>query len=263
MRFILCLSRFIFALATSPTWANTLSEPYTFDSNAIVIVKVKGSANFCSGVIVGSNTILTATHCVFSLSDNKYFPPSQLQIGIGNNVFDNQTQWLKVTQITALHTIPLQTVNDFLSHDIIQLTSPTPNTITPLKLARLIDPNSTLVAWGFGEDEWGYFGLKKSRKLTEVSIDSKFVHFLSGACRGDSGGPILNTKNQVVGIVSMSEKQHCVNTGPRLAQRITFTKNSNSETTGTSYRENGPNNVKLLEHNSAPSKKTFRPQTSP
>lgn len=191
-----------------------------FDKNAIVAVKVKGAKDFCSGVVVAPNQVLTATHCVYNLRNKEYFPAISIQIGFGENLFDENFQWVDVQSIEHNSADKIETVRDFIGNDITRLTTSLSLPAKPLKIASVLQPASSLYAWGFGEDQWGYYGLKKSRLLEEKSIEAHAITFSTGACRGDSGGPVLDNNNQIVGIVSMSLVPHCVEKGKRIAQRL-------------------------------------------
>lgn len=191
-----------------------------FDSNAIVAIKVMGKKDFCSGVVVGTSEVLTATHCIYDLRAKTYHSPRTVRIGIGENIADDSTQWFEVIEIASKPSARITTAGDFLGNDIVRLTTAGKLAVTPVTIASDPAPNTMLIAWGFGEDQWGYYGIRKSRPLENPMLDDKLISFASGACRGDSGGPVLNARNQVVGIISVSEVQHCVEPGKRFAQRI-------------------------------------------
>lgn len=199
-------------------YKNTQSS---FDSNAVVAIKIVGKSDFCSGVVVGANEVLTATHCVYALENRTYYPSNTVKIGIGDNITHDDVQWFDVTKISSSHSVTIKTVSDFLGNDVVSLTTTRMLPVTPVPIASYTHKNTSLIAWGFGEDEWGYYGIKKSRLLENTTLDDKLISFSSGACRGDSGGPILNTRNEVVAIISVSKVPHCVNVGKRIAQRIT------------------------------------------
>lgn len=196
------------------------TDSEAFDRNAIVAVKVKGAEDFCSGVVVAPNEILTATHCVYNLRDKEYFPVTSIQIGFGENLFDEHFLWVDVKAIMNNPLSEIKTVSDFVNNDVIRLTTNVSLSAKPLQIASTLEPASALYAWGFGEDQWGYYGQKKSRPLEEKFIETHTIAFSAGACRGDSGGPVLDDNSQIVGIVSMSLVRHCVEEGRRIAQRV-------------------------------------------
>ena len=195
-----------------------------FDSNAIVAVKVTGQNDFCSGVVVGANEVLTATHCIYDLKSRTYYPSRMIAVGIGDNVENSNVQWFGVAEISSRPSATITTVSDFLGNDIVRITTANVLPVTPVSIApdapSRLPSDSPLMAWGFGEDEWGYYGIKKSRQLENPTHEGSLIFFSSGACRGDSGGPVLNSRNQIVGIISVSKVRHCVNAGQRIAQRI-------------------------------------------
>ena len=218
------LIRFILLVACLNIGIQSTYAGSDFDSNAIVVIKVSGKKDFCTGVVVGANDVLTATHCIYELGAQTYYPPNTINIGIGDNITEDDIQWFAVTKISYKPSAAITNVNDFLGNDIVRLTTPGSLPVTPVAIASGTDSNTALTAWGFGEDEWGYYGLKKSRPLENSTFDDKMIAFTSGACRGDSGGPILNASNHLVGIISVSEVRHCVESGNRFAQRVGYSR---------------------------------------
>jgi len=219
------LIRFIFILVYLSINAHQASADTDFDSNAVVAVKIVGKKDFCSGVVVGADEVLTATHCVYDLKTQTYYPTNTMKVGVGDNIVDvsvedDGIQWFDVSRISSKPSATIKTVSDFLGNDIVSLTTTSVLPVTPTTMASYTSPKTPLTVWGFGEDEWGYYGIKKSRPLENATIDEKLITFSAGACRGDSGGPVLNARNEVVGIVSVSKVPHCVNAGERIAQRI-------------------------------------------
>ncbi|MEE2730746.1 MAG: trypsin-like serine protease [Pseudomonadota bacterium] len=203
------------------------SAQYRFDRAAIVVVKVLGRQDFCSGVVVGANEVLTATHCVYDLKTQTVYPASTIKIGMGDkiaagDIAEDSVHWFSAATI-SMPAASIKTVDDFLGNDITRITTANTLPVTPLSMASFTPGSSSgahLIAWGFGEDEWGYYGIKKSRPLVTPTVQGNLISFSSGACRGDSGGPVLNDKYQVVGIISLSKVRHCVSAGIRIAQRV-------------------------------------------
>lgn len=191
-----------------------------FDRKAVVAVKVKGNNGFCSGAVVAGNKVITATHCVYDLKRQRYFASEAIVVGIGENIFSADIRWLAISDIETGAMTAIQTVSDYLRNDLVVLNVAEPIPVKPLLIASTLNADSSLHAWGFGEDEWGYVGIRKSRLLKDPAFEQGLIVFSSGACQGDSGGPILDDKHQVVGIVSLSEVPHCVNQGRRIAQRV-------------------------------------------
>lgn len=208
------------AAAQSASSARDNSHPAVFDPRAVVAVRVKGRSGFCSGALVTQNTILTATHCVYDLSKRNYFAAGDLQVGVGENIFSDDFSWFAVAAVEIDSADVIRSETDYLKKDIVHLILSQPQTIRPLVVANTLDNPSSLVAWGFGEDEWGYLGLLKSRPLENPQIEPELITFSAGACRGDSGGPILDSKFRVVGVISLSLVPHCVERGRRIAQRV-------------------------------------------
>ncbi len=197
-------------------------ETLPFNSNAIVAIKVKGEKNFCSGVLISPTQVLTATHCIYHMKTQRYASIEHIKVGIGENLFDKSFEWKPISKTGKLPKETFYSTEEFIERDIVQLFLQDPVPITPITLAKEIDNDASFYAWGFGEDQWGYMGIKKSRQLVNAKVEDTVISFTSGACRGDSGGPILDSENRLVAIISLSRVPLCVEEGKRIAQRFSF-----------------------------------------
>ncbi len=196
---------------------------YEIDPNAIVVVEVKGKNDFCSGALVSKNNVLTARHCVEDLTHNKVFDSSSVRVGYGENRFSNEFKWLLVKNIDVYNNIPIDSAEQLLGKDLAMLTLENTVPFTPLEISQNSlekNENTRLKIWGFGEDYLGYIGYRKLKTISYLKDQGNLILFNGGACRGDSGGPILNDKNQIVGIVSIGTTHHCVRSALRYGQRI-------------------------------------------
>lgn len=220
MKHLNILLLLITCLAPIIVGSNTAAIPGEFDPKAVVAIKVDKQKGFCSGAVISPTEIITATHCIYNLKEKHYFPINRIQYGIGKNIEDASFNWLPIKEIKKQTLKFAQSAEDFIGKDIVVLSAAIPPQIKPIAFAQSHTTHKKPVAWGFGEDQWGYFGRKKSRPLKNVSYEEKHIIFTSGACRGDSGGPVLNNNHELVGIISISEQRHCVSDGRRLAQRI-------------------------------------------
>jgi V8-like Glu-specific endopeptidase len=220
--FITLLLALLFAAPVQADRHEQNSVQEGLDRRAIVAVRVAGRSGFCSGALVSDNKVLTATHCVYDLVRKKYFSAADIQVGVGENILSDDFSWFPIRAIEADSRVAIRSEGDYLNNDVISLILSEPQSIQPLAIASPSEvvAISELHAWGFGEDEWGYFGIRKSRPLCGALVESGLITFSSGACRGDSGGPVLNALYQVVAVISLSEVRHCVEQGRRIAQRV-------------------------------------------
>ena len=225
MRYLIFIFSFYFLSCSSTSvvtddeniWNQKVSP---FNPNAIVAIKVKGEKSFCSGVLISPTQVLTATHCIYHMKTQRYALTEDIKVGIGENLFGESFEWKPIIKTGKLPKDIFYSTEEFIDRDIVQLFLKDPVFITPITLAQKIDNEAAFYAWGFGEDQWGYMGIKKSRPLVNAEVKDKVILFTSGACRGDSGGPILDSKNQLVAIISLSRVRLCVEEGERIAQKI-------------------------------------------
>lgn len=185
------------------------SEDHTFMAS---LQSPKGK-HFCGGMVIDRNKILTAAHCVDSIT------PEYIQIGALN--IDNETDGFYVTP-EKVHIHPRYDVGDaFLEYDFAIIET-TPMATTPNIIAvgspSDISVNMTALGWGITNN----LSSETSNKLLKVTLPhvdvnwcfaayghhfNSDVHFCAGAvgkdtAGGDSGGPIISSNGKVVGVTS-------------------------------------------------------------
>jgi secreted trypsin-like serine protease len=168
-------------------------------------------AQYCGGVLIASNWVVTAGHCVDGLS------PSDIDVAVGVSDLANWSG----TRIPVARIVRHPAYVDYLANDLalLELSSPSgqqPIIIFSGKSVQGIDPSllnqmTTLAGWGEADlanttTKWYY-----PKKLQQVNLpvvadsncNSAFGVMLSGsqlcagyaaakdACTGDSGSPLM------------------------------------------------------------------------
>lgn len=154
---------------------------------SVVLIEVQdraaGTANYCSGTLVGSRTVLTAAHC--------------LSAGTEREVFVEERAYAVAELIVheAWDENDPSYPNDI---GLIRLTEPVTQAPSPLSpLAPLVGLEVTLVGFGATRDGATDFGIKRIASNTIEDIDEKRVTITGtgngrgNTCEGDSGGPVF------------------------------------------------------------------------
>jgi hypothetical protein len=152
------------------------------------IVRVQGEVGgsrkiICSGVLVFGEVVITAKHCVEDL------PPEILSLGIGP-----PGPPLMIRSVTQSPTVDLAVLAPDWETSITALSLE----LEPLSVATALDATAEghrVMLAGFGEDDAGSTGglLFATEVIAKVEDDvlTTTGFGASGACAGDSGGPLL------------------------------------------------------------------------
>lgn len=223
----------------SPT-ANFTPDTFADDSVRIIggapassvypwMVSIQTSGHFCGGVLIGKDWVLTAAHCLESVSAD------DLTLIIGTNNIGPLTEGeVKQAQWFALHP---EYINDRFYHDYAIIKLDSSSAQTPIKIISEVSNASIpqgeslrVIGWGLTEED---NNASAPSQLMQVDVDFQSDEVCQGiygnlgigdywqyalcagvdeggkdACQGDSGGPILAQGNGewlLMGLVSWGD----------------------------------------------------------
>jgi S1-C subfamily serine protease len=180
-------------------------------SGPVMIVGSRG--NFCTGIAIARDLILTAAHCVQPGADYKLIE------------LDAQRQ-PTLRDVASIARHPQFDLKSLLAHratadvSLLKLTAPPPNVasaiLAPSSFRAAI--GDRLVVAGFGLTERGNGksgGILRSAELVATGHPGNLQIRLMdpgtrneraglGACTGDSGAPVFSTDGRIIGLVSWS-----------------------------------------------------------
>jgi secreted trypsin-like serine protease len=161
---------------------------------------------FCSGVLVSTSEVLTASHCV----TDKQPKSIDAIVGADNLCKTAPIQGHRI-QINSVRLVPK------LDGAILELASPAQGSSEVLRQNASIG-KSTLIAWGWGKESIGGVSpcnarAKKLALVPDINCPNlSTIEFASyfcakpaearNTCEGDSGGPVLDSGGRVVGITT-------------------------------------------------------------
>jgi len=199
------------------------------------VIATTAESQFCGGSLIGSQWVITATHCMFK--DQAQTQPQtaeEIVVVLGeHDLFDQNESKLprkvvKVSQIIKHESYDKQTSNNDIA--LLKLAEEVDlNTYTPVCLPKTADSYEGKNAWVYGWGTTSYGGVGASKLLeVEVPVVSNSVcqtampqyqitdamlcaggQLNKDGCQGDSGGPLTvddNGKHVLIGDVSFGNK---------------------------------------------------------
>lgn len=208
------------------------------DRSSVVSLAYRSSggglhSQFCSGVVIGDHTVLTAGHC---LTDAHGRSTSSSTLFVVDGTGANFT--VADVNVHPAFKDYLARTGDFSNapNDVAVVMTDASLGVPamPILVSRVANSGEEGIVAGFGSTGSGgaadVQGTLQAGKVTVVDQDSTFIRTIyngdnSNSCFGDSGGPLLLIEQNafaVAGVVSQGTKSHCevgdVTTYPNLSQ---------------------------------------------
>jgi len=210
------------------------ATPHQFPHQAAIVMD---NSYFCGGALIDPGHILTAAHCVsgFSTWDimlgahNQRAPSEEGRIEITSRKAMTHPQWSSrnLHNDLAIITLPSAApINDIIKAVPLAAVSPATGTTV------------TVSGWGKTSDNSGVADVLHYVSVPTISNEECDVYggimwegmiCTSGAggkgsCNGDSGGPLINSAGEEVGIVSYGSAAGCEKGYPDAFTRVSYYK---------------------------------------
>lgn len=204
------------ALVASPAQAvvgDAFPAPELSKNLVMVLTRSAGGAGFCTAEVLAPNVVLTAAHCVTKAADMRVHfndtasPPRLIEVA-------------EVKVHPQFHADAIKMRERSVDLALVRLKTPLPADFTPLPFGEMreIDLGTRLEVAGYGLTQEGEARSSGKLMQAEVTLRAPLSMLLlwmdgkgTGACTGDSGGPVLQD-GALVGVISWTEGEtgaHC------------------------------------------------------
>jgi secreted trypsin-like serine protease len=220
------------------------AKPGTFPWMAYVLDVRGNDGGQCSGTVVAPNLVLTAAHCAVDMQTGVVNEASGYQVVTGNVDWDapkTERQVSGVTRVIVCSCFDRRT--DVGDVALLQLSTPTSAPVVALASSPRGGTKALLAGWGRTYYNQAALGERLQWAPTVVQHPERCEHEAppfspasqicamdtpsrqTGACKGDSGGPLLLPEPSAVGgMIQIGVADHvygeCATTGPSVFTRV-------------------------------------------
>ena len=177
-----------------------------WQNHVVMVLWRSGSrAGFCSGVVLTRHIILTAAHCVARASDTRVYLPGQPLLPLK-----------RIAKHPDFHADAPRTRSRSIDLALVEITESLPAEFAapPFAGAQRYEAGATFEIAGFGvsrEDDAKTSGTLRVGHVTLRAPLSSVLLWLedaqheTGACTGDSGGPVFTEGGKLAAIIAFAE----------------------------------------------------------
>jgi Trypsin len=178
----------------------------------MVLSRSGKQAGFCSGVVLTRTIVLTAAHCIASANDTRAYVPGQPLFALR-----------RIAKHPDFHVDAPRTRSRSIDLALLETADPLPANFTAPVLAdaALYELGTSFEIAGFGVAREGDAKSSGTLRVGNVRLRAPLSSVLlwledpqheTGACTGDSGGPVFTESGKLAAIVAFAEGEgtrHC------------------------------------------------------
>jgi S1-C subfamily serine protease len=177
-----------------------------WQTHLVMVLSRNGTkAGFCSGVVLAPTIILTAAHCVANANDSRVYLPGQPLMPLS-----------RIAKHPDFHADATRTRSRSIDLALVETADALPAEFTAPAFAppTLYEIGTTFEIAGFGVAREGDAKTSGTLRTGSVTLRAPLSSVLlwlddpqheTGACTGDSGGPVFTAEGKLAAIIAFAE----------------------------------------------------------